>query len=68
LGVAKAPSTCLVELAGCRRLRRGIRNSSLANAADFRPDLECLSPGSSVLGGSEVIAAEMKEVVGLIVS
>jgi hypothetical protein len=29
--------------------------------------LECLRPGSSVLGGSDVIAAEMEEVVDLIV-
>jgi hypothetical protein len=39
----------------------------LTNAADFRPDLERLSPGSSMLGGSNVIAAEMKQVVDLIV-
>jgi hypothetical protein len=37
------------------------------NAADFCPDLECLRPGGSVLGGSEVIAAEVKKVVDLIV-
>jgi hypothetical protein len=37
------------------------------NAADFRPDLECLRPGGSVLGGSQVIAAEVKKVVDLIV-
>jgi NAD(P)-dependent dehydrogenase (short-subunit alcohol dehydrogenase family) len=43
------------------------RNLFLTNAANFRPDLECLSPGSSVLGSSEVIAAEMEQVVDLIV-
>jgi hypothetical protein len=37
------------------------------NAADFRPDAECLRPGGSVLGGSDVIAAEMKQAVDLIV-
>jgi nitroreductase len=40
---------------------------SLTNAADFRPDLECLGPRGSVLGGSDVIAAEMEQVVDLIV-
>jgi hypothetical protein len=34
--------------------------------ADFGPDLEYLRPGSSVLGGSDVTAAEMKKVVDLI--
>jgi hypothetical protein len=33
------------------------------NAADFCPDLECLRPGGSVLGGSEVIAAEVKRLL-----
>jgi hypothetical protein len=32
------------------------------NAADFRPDPETLRSGSSVLGGSDVIAAELKQV------
>ena len=63
----RAPSTCLVELAECKRLRRAFGISSLTNVADFRPDLECLPPGRFVLGGSDVIAAEMKEVVDLIV-
>jgi hypothetical protein len=36
------------------------------NAADFRPDPECPRSGSSVLGGSEVIAAEMKQVIDLV--
>jgi hypothetical protein len=38
------------------------------NAADFRPDSECPRPGSSVLGGSEVIATKIEQVVDLIVS
>jgi hypothetical protein len=33
----------------------------------IRPDLECLGPGSSVLGSSDVIAAEVEEVIDLIV-
>jgi WD40 repeat protein len=37
------------------------------NAADFSPDAECLRPGGSVLGGSDVIAAKMKQAVDLIV-
>jgi len=39
----------------------------LTNAADFRPDVECLRPGSLVLRGSDVIAAEVEQVVDLIV-
>jgi hypothetical protein len=55
--------------AGSDRLG-GIRCENLChltNAADFRPDLECPRPGSSVLGGSDVIAAETEEVIDLIV-
>ena len=37
------------------------------NAADFRPDPECLGPGGSVLGGSGVIAADVEEIIDLIV-
>src|SRR5262245_2440283 len=33
----------------------------------FGPDLEFLGPGSSVLGGNDMIAAAMEEVVDLIV-
>src|ERR1700747_1847913 len=36
-------------------------------AADFRPDLECLGPGSSMLGGSDMIPAEVEQVIDLIV-
>ena len=48
------------------------RQSDLGNilsthAADFRPDLECLGPVGSVLGGSDVISTEMEQVVDLIV-
>jgi len=38
-----------------------------APSTNFRPDLERLRPGSSVLGGSDMIAAGMEEVVDLIV-
>ena len=37
------------------------------NAADFGPDPECLRPGGSTLGGSGVIAAEVEEIIDLIV-
>ena len=36
------------------------------NAADFCPDPECLRPGGSVLGGGEMITAEVKKAVDLI--
>ena len=37
------------------------------SATDFRPDLEFLGPGSSMVGGSDVIAAEVEEVIDLVV-
>ena len=37
------------------------------HATDFGPDSEFLGPGSSMLCGSDVIAAEVEEVVDLIV-
>ena len=37
------------------------------HAADFGPDTECLGPGGSVLGGGGVIAAEVEEIINLIV-
>jgi hypothetical protein len=37
------------------------------HATDFGPDLEFLGPGSSMLGGSDVIAAKLEEVIDLIV-
>jgi hypothetical protein len=37
------------------------------HTADFGPDLEFLGPGSSLLGGSDVVAAAMEKVVDLIV-
>jgi hypothetical protein len=59
-GLAMAPSTCLVEGTGGRRLAMFIRNSLATHRADFHPDLKRLGSGSSVLGSSDVIAAEME--------
>jgi 5-methylthioadenosine/S-adenosylhomocysteine deaminase len=66
-GVTTAPSTCQVGPAGCRRLAVGSEILLPTGAIDFRPDLECLGPGSSMLGGSDVVAAKVEEVVDLIV-
>ena len=67
-GTTRAPSTysaavSWIHVTGPDALRL-YRNG---NAADFRPDAECLRPGGSVLGGSDVIAAEMKQAIDLIV-
>jgi hypothetical protein len=37
------------------------------HATDFGPDSEFLGPGSFMLGGRDVIAAEVEEVIDLIV-
>jgi hypothetical protein len=37
------------------------------HVTDFGPDLEFLGPGISMLGGSDVIAAKVEEVIDLIV-
>ena len=50
--------------------RSGRTHGSLCqggNPGDLGPGLEGLGPGGSILGGGEVIAAEVKEVVDLIV-
>ena len=39
------------------------RGLMLPNAADFCPNVEALAPGSSELGGSDMIATEVKQVV-----
>jgi hypothetical protein len=44
----------------------GLKNLSPTHTADFGPDLEFFGPGCSVVGGSDMIAAEMEEVVDLI--
>ena len=50
---------------GGRKMSQGL---TLPNAANFCPNVESLAPGSSELGGSDVIATEIKQVVDLIVS
>jgi hypothetical protein len=49
------------------RQRRWNQSSLQTGIADFGPDLEFLDPGSSVFGGSDIIAAKMEEVVDLVV-
>ena len=61
-----APSTCRSgqrDLGG-RKMSQGL---TLPNAADFCPNVESLAPGSSELGGSDMIATKIKPVVDLIV-
>jgi hypothetical protein len=41
--------------------------SIATHATNFGPNLEFLGPGSSMFGGSDVIATEMEEVVDLVV-
>ena len=50
---------------GGRKMSQGV---TLPNATDFCPEAEALAPGRSVLGGSDMIATKMKQVVDLIVS
>ena len=45
-----------------------VKDLSLTHTADFDPDLEFLGFGSSVLGGSDVIATEVEEVIDLVVA
>src|SRR5205085_1490116 len=54
---ATAPSTCDIRSAELGA-RRWIENLSPSHTADFGPDLEFLGPGRSVLGGSDMIAAD----------
>ena len=49
------------------RYRQGNSNLLPTHTAEFGPDLEFVVRGSSVLGGSDMIAAEMEQVVDLIV-
>ena len=46
---------------------RGVGDLLPTRATDFRPDLEFLGPGGSMVCGSDVIAAELEEVVDLVV-
>ena len=65
---AMAPSTCRIWPANFASTAMESGNSSPTDTADFGPDLEVLGPSSSVLGGSDMIAAEMEEVVDLIMA
>ena len=38
------------------------------HASDLGPDLEGLGPGGSILDGGDVVAAEVEEIVDLVVS
>jgi hypothetical protein len=56
----------LGRVVGCRRLAVGIE--FIANPCNrFRPRAGILGPGSSILGGSDVVAAKVEEVIDLIV-
>jgi hypothetical protein len=57
--VASGQLTCVAD--------HGTKNLLPTHTADFGPDLEIFHPGSPVLGGSDMIAAEMEKVVDLIV-
>jgi hypothetical protein len=58
--VEKATSTCRFGSArfSGRRMSQGL---TLPNAADFCPNVESLVPGSCELGGSDMIATEVKQ-------
>ena len=70
-GHAGAPSQWHRQLVASGQLNLGdrqwIEELLPTQTADFGPDLEFLGPGCSVLGGSDMIAAEMEKVVDLIV-
>src|SRR5687768_1567503 len=65
VAVAVAPSTCRPKIA-----RSGMLPALCGNrdTGDLDPDHESLRADASVLGGGDVIAAEMKEVVDLVMS
>jgi hypothetical protein len=58
---AEAPSNCRIRSAEFGSLAIGSILSP-TDTADFGPDFEFLRPGSSVLGGSGMIAAEIGRV------
>jgi hypothetical protein len=64
--IAPAPSTCHIGQLNSDD-RQWIENLLPTHTADFGPDLEFFGPGCSALGGSAMIAAEMEEVVDLVV-
>ena len=49
------------------KMSQGSLLPNAADAADFRPDVGSLGPGSSVLSSSDMIAAEVEQVIDLIV-
>src|ERR1700760_1591758 len=61
-----APSTYRIGSGEFWVTGKGLKNLSPTHTADFGPDLEFFGPGCSVVGGSDMIAAEMEEVVDLI--
>ena len=63
----RAPSTCRIGSGGICITGKRIKNSSPSDTADFGPELELLRPSSSELGGSDMIATEIRQVVDLIV-
>ncbi len=63
-----APSTCQVALAGCRRRQGALGIYDQPMLQISAQTWNVLGPGGSVLGSSEVIAAELEEVIDLIVS
>jgi hypothetical protein len=74
--LAPAPIDNRVRRRSCRsghRIDNRAKDSAAGHSAarrpqaDFGPHPECLRPGGSVLGGSGVIAEEVKEIIDLIV-
>jgi hypothetical protein len=64
--VEAAPSTCSIGVTEFASPAMGSKNLLPTHTADFGPDLEFFGPGSSVLGGSDMIAAKVEEVIDLI--
>src|SRR5215217_6679773 len=64
-----APSTCRLraDRVGMPRAMLARSSSCGSNPADISPHLECTRPRGAVLAGGDVVAAEVEEVVDLIV-
>ena len=65
----QAPSSCwlLGKRVGTPRAMLARSSSRGSNTADVGPYLECVRPGGAVLAGGDVVAAEVEEVVDLVV-
>jgi hypothetical protein len=63
---SRAPSTCSIGVTEFASPAMESKNLLPTHTADFGPDLEFFGPGSSVLGGSDMIAAKVEEVIDLI--